>query len=281
MGYDLYLSYSGRKAYDCPNQYHHRYVLKTQVLRDPRTSFFGSMIGKVFEWFYERSVWSGPDPDQVATSLIPEAVEYVLREEGFSRSQDSKYVAGVEEELYDLVPKGVSSIRANRLLSPNSRAEVDLTVNYFSSKHDLTVRLGGRTDFVHYQSPEDVWILDGKGSRHREKFVDTEQVIWYATQHYLKYHVAPSRLGFIYWRFPDDPVQWVEYGEQSVRDSLNHTFDVARRIRLKMFDPRPSSSCHMCDYRSFCPEGTRYLAERRVETGGRIESSVFDLDQVT
>jgi len=280
MGYDQYLSYSGRKAYECPSQYQHRYILKTQVPRDPRTSFFGSMIGKVFEWFYERSVWADPDPEAVAVSLIPEAVRFVLQDEGFSRSQDPTYVANVEEEVRDLVPKGVGVIRDHRLLSPNSRAEIDLTVNYTSQKHGMTVRLGGRTDFVHYQSPEDVWILDGKGSRHREKYVDSEQVIWYAVQHYLKYRVAPSRLGFLYWRFPKDPVQWIEYDEQSMRDSLDRTFDVVKRIRLKMFDPKPSSACHRCDYRPHCSEGTRYLAERRVETGGRIESSVFDLEQV-
>lgn len=280
MGYDLYLSYSGRKAYDCPSQYCHRYVLKTQVLRDPRTSFFGSMIGKVFEWFYERSVWTDPNPVRAASALIPEAVRFVLQDEDFSRSQDPIYVANIEEELHELVPKNVEVIRTHKLLSPNSRAEIDLTVNYASRKHGMTIRLGGRTDFAHYHSPSDVWILDGKGSRHREKYVDSEQVIWYATQHYLKYHVAPTRLGFLYWRFPDDPIQWIEYDERALRDSLDRTFDVAKRIRLKMFDPKPSPSCHKCDYRAHCPEGTRYLAERRVETGGRIESSVFDLDQV-
>jgi len=201
-----------------------------------------------------------------------------LQAEDFSRSQDPIYIANVEEELNEFVPKGVDVIRAHKLLSPNSRAEIDLTVNYTSQKHGMTIRLGGRTDFVHYHSPSDVWILDGKGSRHREKYVDSEQIIWYATQHYIKYHVATTRLGFLYWRFPNDPIQWIEYDEQSMRDSLNRTFDIAKRIRLNMFEPKPSSSCHRCDYRPHCSEGTRYLAERRVETGGRIESSIFDLD---
>lgn len=279
--YSLYLSYSGRKAYlDCPRLYQHRYVLKTKVVRDPKTSFFGSMIGKVFEWFYEEAVWAKPDPIAAASSMIPRAVKFVLEDEGFARTQDPGYVSNVESDLEELVPKAVEAIRVHKLLSPNSRAELNLTVNYASPKHGFEIRMGGRTDFVHYLTPENVWILDGKGSRHREKYVDTEQVVWYAVQHYIKYGVAPSRIGFIYWRFPDDPVQWVDYGEQSMRDCIDKTFDVVKRIRLKMFDPKPSSECHKCDYRSFCPDGERYVAERRVESGGRIESTIFDLDTV-
>lgn len=282
MSYDLYLSYSGRKTYlDCPFQYKHRYVLKTDVERDPRTSFFGSIIGKVFEWFYERNIWSLPDPESSALSLLPEAVRTVLSEEKFHRSSDPSYVDSVEAEVRELVPAGVSVIRTHKLLSANSRAELDLTITYPSEKHGMSIRLGGRSDFVHYHSPQDVWIVDGKGSRHREKFVDSEQVIWYAIQHYLKFGVAPTRLGFMYWRFPKDPIQWIEYGSQSIRDSLDLTFDVAKKIKLEVFSPKTSSNCHNCDYKASCEDGTKYLAERKVASGGRIDSSIFDLDQVT
>ena len=282
MSYDLYLSYSGRKCYlTCPRQYQHRYVLKTKVERDPRTSFFGSIIGKVFQWFYDRSVWTGPNPESASIALLPEAVRTVLLEEKFHRSSDPEYVTNVENEVRELIPSAIETIRVHKLLSANSRAELDLTITYPSEKHGMTLRLGGRTDFVHYHSPQDVWIVDGKGSRHREKYVDSEQVIWYAIQHYLKYGVAPTRIGFMYWRFPDDPIQWVEYGSQSIRESLDMTFDVAKKIRLEVFDPKPSSECHRCDYKAMCEDGTRYLAERKVASGGRIESSIFDLDQVT
>lgn len=282
MSYDLYLSYSGRKAYlTCPRMYQHRYPLKTKVVRDPRTSFFGSTIGKVFEWFYARRLWADPDPVRAALGVVSEAVRFVLEDEGFHRSSDSAYVDNMEAEVRELVPSAVETVRAHRLLAPNSHAELELRTTYRSEKHGLTLRLGGRADFAHYHSPQDVWILDGKGSRHREKYVDSEQVIWYATQHFLKFHVAPTRIGFIYWRFPQDPVQWVDYGDQAIRDCLDMTFDVAKKIKLELFDPKPSSECHGCDYKGLCEEGTKYLAERKVASGGRIESSIFDLDQVT
>jgi len=282
VSYDLYLSYSGRKSYlTCPLQYWHRYVAKTKFERDPRTSFFGSIFGKVFEWFYVRRFWAGPDPVRASLEAVPEAVRFVLKDEGFHRASDPAYVDNVEADVRELIPSAVETVRMHHLLAPNSHAELDLKVTYRSEKHGLTLRLGGRADFAHYHSPKDVWIVDGKGSRHREKFVDSEQVIWYATQHYLKFHVAPTRIGFIYWRFPQDPVQWVDYSGQSIRDSLDLTFDVAKRVRLGLFDPRPSSECHGCDYKGLCEDGTKYLAERKVASGGRIESSIFDLDQVT
>lgn len=279
---DFYLSYSGRKTYlTCPLRYKHRYVLKTEAVRDPRTSFFGSIIGKLFEWFYEDQLWAEDDPEKSVLALLPKATKTILEEEGFERSSDARYVATVEDEIRELVPSGLETIRAHRLVSENSHAELKLNVTYPSEKRGFSVRLGGKADFVHYHSPLDVWILDGKGSRHREKYVDSEQVIWYATQHYLKFHVAPSRIGFIYWRFPDDPIQWVEYGSQSIKDSLDLTLDVVEKIRLKLFDPKPSSDCHGCDYKGLCEEGTKYLAERRVASGGRIGDSIFDMDHVT
>lgn len=279
--YDLYLSYSGRRTYIiCPSQYHRKYVLKERgAPKDPKDTLFGSAIGKVFEWFYERRIWSGPDVLSATSSLIDPAVSEVLREEGLGSGFDPGYVASLTEDLRTFVPYGLETIRRHRLLTPDSRAEVDLSLVYRAEKHGLTLKLGGRADFVH-RSGDDLWIQDGKASKHRERYADSEQVIWYALLHYLRHGVAPSRIGFIYWRFPDDPVQWVDYGPQSLRDSVSKTADVARSILGSRFDPTPSVACGLCPYRTSCNAGIRYMAERKVSSGGRIESSIFDLDPV-
>lgn len=279
--YDLYLSYSGRKVYlTCPSMYKHRYILKTESKRDSSTALFGLIIGKVFEWFYERQIWSHENPVSATLALIRPATIQVFKDEKIDNI-DQKYLANVKQDVANAIPHGVEAIRVHRLISSNSRAELDMKLTYHSSKHDLSARLGGRADFVHYHSPTDVWILDGKGSRHRDKYVEAEQLIWYATQHYLKFRVAPNRLGFLYWRFPEDPIQWIDYNSQSIRDSLDLTFDVIKKIKLKVFNTKTSSDCGLCAYISKCKEGTEYVAERNVASGGRIESSIFDLDQIT
>jgi len=279
MAYDLYLSYSGRKSYKtCPRQYEFRYELRDRVPRDARSAMFGSTIGKVLEWFYTRKLWAEPDPTAASLGLVGDAMDVVFLEEKFDRTTDPAFVNVLREEVRAYLPRSIETIRANGFLTANSRAEEDLTVEYGNAKYGMVLKLGGRADFIHSKDRLDVWILDGKGSQHREKYVDADQLVWYAVQHYIKYHVAPTRLGFVFWKFPDDPVKWVAYDESHMRALLDDTFQVAGKIKLKVFEATPSGECHRCDYREKCDDGKRYIAKRRVETGGRIESSIFDLE---
>jgi len=236
------------------------------------------MIGKVFEWFYNNRIWATSDPLQKLTSLIDPAMENVYQHEKFDPRSDPAFSHSLRQELFLYVPEGLEIIRKNGFLTVSSRAEVDLTVVHRSEKHDFTVKLGGRADFIHGSNKEDISILDGKASKHREKFVDAEQLIWYATQHYLKYHVAPVKLGFIFWCFPQDPLKWIEYDNQAIRASLDKTIEVSKKIILRQFEAKPSGECHHCDYRGKCDEGKIFLAKKKAEN--RIESSIFDIERV-
>ena len=279
MGHDLYLSYSGRKAYlACPDQYFRRYELKDKTRLDPQKSFFGQAIGSVFEWFYEKRIWAMDNVTASAVAMIEPALDMVLQKEGFDPASDPYVIGTVREDLHVFVPKGVEVIRSNQLLTDNSRAEVDLTVVYADQKTGLTIKMGGRADFVH--GCRDPWILDGKGSAHREKYVDSQQVIWYALLHYLRFHVAPTRIGFVHWKFPDDPLQWVDYDGQSLRDCIGQTFKVAQKILDKAFNPTPSPECGACSFSQKCEAGMKYLAARKIEDDGRFESSIFGVERL-
>ena len=275
-----YLSYSGRKSYlTCPRQYEYRYILKDSTRRDPKDSLFGSTIGKIFEWFYSKQAWAAIDPLQTTLSFIEPALELVFDKEHWNPNADPAFVTKLRHDLRELIPTTIETIRSHHLLTTSSRAEVDLTVQYHHEIHGFSLKLGGRADFIH-TTKNGVWIIDGKGSAHREKFTDSEQVIWYATQHFLKYHITPVRLGFMYYKFPKDPIQWVAYDAQTIRNSLNKTFEISKKIQLKQFMPTPTNECHRCDYHTKCDDGTRYLAERRVASGGRVDDSVFSLELV-
>ncbi|OPZ38441.1 MAG: PD-(D/E)XK nuclease superfamily protein [Synergistetes bacterium ADurb.BinA166] len=276
----LYLSYSGRECYlRCPRRYEFRYIQKIPVQRDPRGSMFGSAIGKVFQWFYDKKLWATVDPVLSCLQLVEPALCEVFREEGFDPSADPGYRSAVRQDMATFVPPGVETIRKLGLVTAYSRAEANLSVLYGSEKHDMTIKLGGRADFVHSQDRADVCIIDGKGSKHREKYVDSGQLIWYAVQHYIKYHVAPARIGFVFWAFPDDPVKWIAYSSQDMVQSLDQTFEVGKKIRLKMFDPTPSGECNRCDYKDKCEEGRKYISSKRKESGGGyISDSIFDFE---
>jgi CRISPR/Cas system-associated exonuclease Cas4 (RecB family) len=280
MGHDLYLSYSGRRAYlICPKQYWYSYELVDKTRLDVQKSFFGQVIGTVFEWFYEKRVWAMSNVMASTVAMIEPAFTMVLQKENFDPASDPYIIGSIREDLHTYVPKGVEVIRTHELLTDNSRAEVDLTVVYEDQKTGLTVKMGGRSDFVH--GYRDVWILDGKGSAHREKYVDSQQVIWYALLHYLRFRVAPSRIGFIHWKFPEDPLQWVDYNSQSLRDCVNQTFEVAQKIMDKAFRPTPSPDCGGCNYRQKCEEGIKDLTARKIEDDGRFDDSIFGVERLS
>ena len=275
--YDLYLSYSGRRAYlICPEKYCYQYIKHTPREYDPRASMFGSAIGKVFEWFYTEKIWSKLDPVRSACDLIVPAINHVFKKEKFSKNTDRKYVEQLLEDMKEYVPKGVEVIKQNKFVTPGSVSEHDLTINCMNSDFGMTIRMGGRADFIHGHGDK-FWIIDGKGSKYRDQYTDPDQLIWYALQHYLKYHVAPVRLGFLFWRFPEDPIQWVEYDNQSLRKNLDLTFEVAQNIKSGVFGTKPSKTCNLCDYKKICTDGIEYLEAMDVKKPV-LDNSVFDLE---
>ncbi len=280
MSNDFRISYSGFKLYDsCPLAYKFRYILKERGVFDPKNTMYGSIIGKLFEWFYQDSIWKHPDPAQVLLSRAEEAIDEVFLNEGYTKRSDPSYESQIREDLKKYVPLGVNIIREHKFLTPRSAAEVDLTTNYKPESSDITIRLVGRADFIHYPESGPL-ILDGKASKHREKYVDKRQLIWYATQHYLKYHVAPVQIGFLFWSFPDNPLSYVAYTSDDMRNCLSTVVDTAKSVISGEFEAKPSGQCHRCDYYSKCSSGQEYTAKRRSETSPKVQDSLFDVESI-
>ena len=278
---NIYLSYSGRKIYlTCPKQYYFRYILKDTSPIDVKKVLLGSILGKIFEWFYERNYWKRVDIESCMIEAGHEAIDLVYAQEKYLKGTDNSFEENLRAEVFKHIPLGVEIIKKNRLLTANSIAELDLTTNW-SAQGSYTIRLGGRADFVHYNRPDDVWILDGKAYKQREKYVDADQLIWYATLHYLKYQVAPTRLGFIYWLFPDNPMSYISYDSDTMRSLLKDTKEVCDKILDKEFTAKPSGDCHRCAFKNKCDEGISYISRRRRESGGMIDDSIFSLEDVT
>lgn len=274
-----YLSYSGRKTYLlCPKQYYSRYVLREKPFVDPRDTLFGLTIGKLTEWFYTKQLWIG-DPYRNLLDLIPEAIEEIYKEKRCDYYRHDKFHEYLISELNRYIPGCVDIIKNNKLLAPSSTCEVDLTVERYDKSTDINLKFGGRADFIFQFSSENIWIMDGKAYNDREQYVDVEQVVWYALQFYIKYHKSPSRIGFIYWKFPNDPIQWVEYTDSSLRDCYKQTFDVVNRIKLKLFDPKPSKACKLCPIKEKCEDGQDFIKQMKTENK-YVSSSVFDIDFV-
>lgn len=281
----MYLSYSGYKLFkSCPRAFYHRYLDKTvpPERENKVNSLYGTVVGLLFETFYAERLWSQKG---VAALLGARAAatldQAIVREQrgGMVDFSDPKSNYKSKDALLDdiraAIPRGLGIIRHHRLLGKDALAEVKL--DWTTGPHTI----GGRADFIltRIAPDNDLLILDGKGSKWREKYVDVTQLHWYAMLYQKHHGRLPDRLGFVFWRCEaGEAVDWVEVDE-GVTDSLCR--DVVRtmdeiaaqwgemeklgtneRLPLVMehYGAKPDrGGCRLCAYSSVCPEGRSLL----------------------
>jgi hypothetical protein len=295
---DVYLSYSGYKKNDsCSFAYWNSYINHTAVPPDDRLgSVYGSAIGTVFEHFYNKEWFRKKGSKAFMLDQVERIVAMILRDEtspkwgrpggllkwkGEGEGQNPKALYADRGELIsdvrDSVVRGIEIVKHHKLIGTQADAEVklDSTVNGH--------KLGGRADFVIKRiSPhKDLVIVDGKGSKWRDKYIDPEQVKWYGMLYRRKFHRVPDRLGFLYWRCePENSVDWVHFVEDDFDELLERVLtaiqeieqrgtkapsgtspEVARKVFRAVAD-RPGSgdaeqACRFCSYatEALCPRG--------------------------
>lgn len=302
----MYLSYSGfhkkgdsRTQEGCDYAYWHIYInaTKTDAPDDRLGSIYGSVVGKLFEDFYENRRWKEPEPQAFVVSRVEEVIDEVIKHEttpdvrrhrqagvllwkGEGPGQSPRGLYANREELAadvrDAVGRGFSIIRHYRLLGPEARAEVKL-----DSKIDGHT-LAGRADFIILRTKphHDLVIFDGKGSRHRDKYVSREQLFWYAMLYRFQHGKLPDKLGFIFWRYdPPESIDWPDFDDDIIDDlqarALKAIHDIERMEKeLKKGMPLPiirsifkptanSENCRFCQFATeeLCPEGFKIAEE--------------------
>jgi hypothetical protein len=274
----MYISYSGFKTYlTCPREYWHKYLGKTKVsTQDNRINMlYGSAVGTIFESFYNDRIWKEPDVLSTLLSLVEPTVKRIIQEEvrrgGAFNWADPKAnyhsVDSIYDEVRKSIPNGLAIIKTHRFLGPVAVAEMKL--DYDVEGHTL----GGRADFVIERTHphSDLIILDGKGSKHRGKFVDGMQLRWYAMLYRFRYHRIPDKLGFVFWRWgPNKAVDWVDFTPEGLEDLCKEILANIAKIEAGQAALRgcpPSQGgpfpaipeerqCSLCSFVTVCPEGS-------------------------
>ncbi len=282
----MYLSYSGFKKHDgCPRLYWHGYIDKTPLpAPDNRVGMlYGDSMGKLFESFYKDRLWRGANPERVLLDRAETVVRGIVRVEtergGVFNWSDPNIkmpydsVESVIEDVKESIPRGVSIIRHHRLVGINNDTELKLDTVIAGHK------FGGRADFSLRRLVDgDTILADGKGSRHREQYVDRRQLKWYAMLYRQQFHTLPDRLGFIYWRSePENSVDWIECTDKDVDILLDASLASIRSIEegkkrllpvltreslYNSFPARPSRECKLCSYKTVCPDGAAFLTRK-------------------
>lgn len=290
-----YISYSGYKKHEgCPYAYWHGYINKTRLQEpeDALGSLYGSAVGLIFEAFYRDKLWKRADCLKALMDLVEPTINKLIKEQAKQRkvllwnAPKALYPNKGEliADVISAVTRGLQTIRENRLLGPDAIAELKLDTKF----GDYII--GGRADFVMTRSQfKDLCILDGKGSKHREKYVDGHalkpgakiegvQLKWYALLYREKFKVIPDKLGYIFWKFGGKrAMDWVEFTERDLdilKDEvlatlaridksatrlhvLNNEPQAKDELRQELFIAQPSFSCTLCSYIPFCEEGKK------------------------
>lgn len=293
----MYLSYTGFKMVTtCQFQYWLVYVAQhTPCLPDDRLgSIYGSAIGRVFEDFYRLKVWKkGPECRDALHNMVPSIVDEVIAEAQMARKgrpagvlmwRDEDHpealYANREEIISDVqsaIPPGLDTIKTHRLLGKDAVAEMKLDCDIGGH------RIGGRADFVMTRLGfGDLVIIDGKGSKHRDKYLDPRQLLWYSMLYWTKYGKFPDWSGFLLWKrspplnvkkyvFDTSDAEALREEILSVVREIDAKREVSRSLPVVRESFRPSVSednCRFCLYAHdrVCPEGSevrRKINERR------------------
>jgi len=218
-----YLSYSGWYKHEtCAFAFWNNYLNRTPIAPDNRVnSLFGSIIGKLNEVFYKEKLWRDPNVLETLLARVEPYTEELISEEikkGGAVDFTADFITyksknDLVEDIKLAVLRMLRIIKHHQLIGSEADAEVKLDWK----ERGLTI--AGRCDIMMVQMPPHNRriILDGKGSKYREKYVDANQLKWYAFLYRRKYNATPDALGFVYWRSePEDSVDWIKFTSEDL-----------------------------------------------------------------
>jgi len=246
----------------------------------------GIVMANFWEWLYNDEEWKHP------IGMLDRILDKARKD--FGRLLIDKFVdyrlAPTRDEMWEVIENGIKgyirTMKANKLLGPYAKSEVDLTCYV-----DKWTPIGGRADLIYRRPEEGITILDGKNSRRYKDrktgewmtFTDPDQLRWYALCFYLAYGKMVDRLGFVYFRYPagqdvldtdgdavpevdengiptgknetEEGVTWVEFDREDLKGIATRAKDATRSISRGKFPAKPvPKQCRFCDYETICPE---------------------------
>lgn len=279
----IWLSYSAYSQYNqCPKQYDYQRVSKTEppTPESHHNMIVGSVTQSVFEDFYNDELW---DRDENIIDLL-----YGRAEHHFEEFMDEEYVDFNDitcrfesrseplKEVYDIILKTVQGIKREKLIGPRAVSEKEMKVQFGDDF------LYGYIDFIIRNTEGEVLLLDGKSSRHREEYVDKDQLYFYTLMYYNKYQELPDRLGFFYFRYADDDEEafdWIDIDKYELMRLKQNIQDVLEGIKSKDFPANPEPSyCQWCQWEEMCDERQEQKKQNRAKRQLRRSDDKDEID---
>lgn len=277
----MYISYSGYdKLESCQKAYYLSYIAEAPLAQPENrvNMLYGDVVGKIFEAFYRDEIWRANSTARLMALVRPTVKRVIAKEierggvfnwDDPSLKEGTRSLEEVISEVEATIPRAMLSIRHNGLIALDARAELVLDIEVGGH------RIGGRADFVMTRSKtKDLVLIDGKGSRYRDKYTNHRQLRWYSMLYAMNFGAIPDKLGFLYWRSePTESLDWSTTTRQELRELRGAVLDTLRDLEVKvkkieggadplqLFPPSPGQECKFCKYLHQCKEGQKVLSD--------------------
>jgi len=259
-----YLSYSGYNIYTtCPSRYRRQYIDREKAPDNKARNVFGMGIGTMLEYFYNEKLFKKPEAASILASRVEKVILDIEADNEVNWSNPWNLTrADVKLEILEHIPRMIAIIKQHKLIGAYAESEVKL--HGWSGEWQL----GSRADLIFTQGGQ-VVIIDGKGSKWGDRYVDPDQLYFYALLYYQEHEVLPVRLGWLLFRFEgDDSVSWVDPQPRNIKLLRDKLVKVLARIDGEDFEATPSSNaCRFCPYVDKCEpkdqHSAKYKARRK------------------
>jgi hypothetical protein len=235
--------------------------------KDQYHALLGTVVQRTLEDFYNQKMWKNLS---TLERDLKDKVKYY-----FDDKKDRFVLGKFSPSAHELILEGQKSVRnflvtakAHALISKTSRSEEKIIVEYKG------IKLGAKIDFI-IPKKESLYLLDGKNTKYRMKYMKPDQLRFYSMVYETKYQKKPDKLGYVWYRFPYNE----ETGDQGLdfisctkrdEDSLWERIQDAKKSLLREeFPANPVPKvCRFCDFESVCPE----RQEQRKENAAKRKS---------
>lgn len=187
------------------------------VKKSEHHALMGDAIQGVLENFYNDYRWKYP---RELRSWLELEIEKQFKLALSDRYVDWRITGMSREEMFQIVHDGVMgylrTFKEHKLIGPYAKSEQNY-IGYLKARskagNPYQIPIGGRIDFLIRRDKgpnEGITILDGKNGREYwdrslkgpKTYTNPDQLRWYALCFYLFHKVMPTRLGFVYFRYP-------------------------------------------------------------------------------
>lgn len=247
----------------------------------------GIVIQAVLEDFYNKELYKlphmrGKELVRQLTRMTKDKLTTTLPR--FYIDWDKTSFEEIEETCIFGVVNYLKTMRHHKLLGPWAKSEVELSGHVTN-----WLPIGGRADFIIRRDDTGTMLLDGKNSGTKMKYVDPDQLRWYALCFSLAYHKLPQRLGFVWFRYPYDEetgeegIDWVDFTRRDLKELADRAIKVRRGQEKEQFDPTPVAKvCRFCDFETVCDARIEQRAANAAKRKRKKPSlPIVDTDGIT